>query len=260
MALAVDGTIELCWSSNRDGSWSIWHGELDGKTNAGLSAHRLTSGPYDQRTPLLFSDGGETLLFYRSTEAIMRTSSADSATYTLDTRYSGCTTVNTRNRQQIGVFKMFEDFTNYTFDTGPQGKPDNTTWYSPNTVGIYLRAKTGDVAQIETKRQLAREFLQVFLPIQARLVFIIEPPIFLEEVYPEAGSLAEEAWFILQEGARDEIYQGLVEDEKVDKSSIHGWTWLLSWAPQPPQPLPVTSNSDFPTRFRTWHIDVTIVE
>lgn len=260
MALAMDGQLELCWSSNRDGSWSIWRRELDRKADTWLPAHRLTAGPYDQRTPLLFSDSGETLLFYRSTEAIMRASSTDSATYTLDTRYSGCTTLNTRNRQQIGMLKMFEDFTSYTLDTGPQGKPDDITRYNPNTVGIYLRAKTGDVAQIETQRQLAREFLQIFLPIQVRLVFSIEPPLFLEEVYPEVGPLAEETWFILREGASDEIYPGPVEDEKVDKSSIRGWTWLFSWAPQPSQPLPVTSNPDFPTRFRTWHIDVTVVE
>gem|GEM_PF-974430 len=260
MAMEVDGKLELWWSSNRDGSWSIWCSELDRDTDVWKPAHRITSGLYDQRTPLLFSDGEETLLFYRSTEAIIRTSSTDSATYTLDTRYSGCTTVNTLNQQRIGAFKMFEDFTSYTYDTGPQGKPDNTTWYSPNTVGIYLRVKTGDVAQIETKRQLATEFLQAFLPIQVRLVFIIEPPIFLEEVYSEAGPLAEETWFILREGASDEVYPGPVEDEKVNKSSIHGWTWLLSWKPNPPQPLPVTSNPDFPTRFRTWHIDVTVVE
>jgi hypothetical protein len=254
VASGTDGKkLELWWSSNRSGSASIWRSELDSAKNRWLPPQPVTSGLYDQRTPVLLNNGADTLLFYRSTEAILRTSQTDSATYTMDTRYSGCTTLDTRNRQRIGAFKKFEDFTSYTYDTGPSGKPNNSTWYGRNTVGIYLRANLDDPALIETKRQLAAEFLQGFLPIQVRLVFIIETPIAVEAVYPALGPLAEETLFSLQ-GSSDETYQGLEELEEQVNVSMRGWVWIRAWDNNPPQP--VTGNP----HYRTWHINVKTVE
>ncbi len=250
VASGTDGKLELWWSSNRSGSGSIWRSELDRAINQWSPPLPVTSGLYDQRTPVLLSNGEDTLLFFRSTEAILRTSQTDSATYTLDTRYSGCTTLDTRNRQRIGAIKKFEDFSSYTYDTGHSGQPDISTWYSRNTVGIYLRATSDNPAQIETKRQLAAEFLQGFLPIQVRLVFFIETPTAVEEVYPALGPLTEETLFSLR-GSSDETYQGL--EEQVN-DSMRGWVWIRAWDKNPPQP--VTGNP----HFRTWHINVKTVE
>ncbi|MEI7771791.1 MAG: hypothetical protein WCI67_17495, partial [Chloroflexales bacterium] len=237
------GQIELFWSSTRDGSWSLWHGDL---ANLAGTTQQITRGPFSERAPLPLTDGEGTLLVYRSSASVAYTSPTYSATHTLDTRYAGCTTLGAQTAARSGLWRKFSDFGAYTYDTGPRGVPDNSTWYARDTVGIYLRAETDDSAEIETNRQRIERFLREFLPIQVRLVFIIETPTSTEVLYPADRPLGEEVWAELQSRADEQL--GATGESYADRMA--GWEWLRAWAAQ--APLDVTNNP----RYRTRHSDV----
>ena len=253
-AMIEDGKIELFWSSTRDGSGSLWRAGLDvGSAEPVSTAEQLTFGPYNERTPLPLANGTDTLLVYRSSASVPYTSPTYSATRTLDPRYAGCTSVDTRNAARKGLRTLFDDFETYTYDTGPQGTPNNETWYARDVVGIYLRAEVNDNAQIETNRQLIDQFLPEFLPIQVRLVYIIETPVKSDVVY-SGDQPVEETWWSLASVTGEQ--HGVI-DEHHTPDTIVGWTWLRAWiAREPPAPLKVTNNLSYRTR----HIDVAVEE
>jgi hypothetical protein len=224
-----NGGLVLFWSSNRDGSYAIWRSESDRSMRKWFSPEPVASGhfldPYHQRTPLpLPSDDGQDWLLFRSSAAIIRNSTTDNATYTLDTRYCGCTSVDTRNPRQIAEHRQFEDRTCYTYDTGPHGKPDNSTWYRRDTVGIYLRAKPDVTAVIEARRALVDQFLQAFLPIQVRLVFSIETVPTVESLYSGQLPLGEETSATMLT-LNHEACVG-PEESRANMDRMLGWTWV----------------------------------
>ena len=168
----AEGSIELFCSSNRDGSWSIWHAPLDDWRWE--TAGQVQRGPYSERGPLPVALGAETLLIYGSNESLTARNQATGDPQSIDTRFGGCTTVDTRNLSKIALQRHYEDFQTYTYDTGR----DDQDWYARDTVGLFLVPDPEDTTTIPyTKSQLEEflpPFLPQFLPIQVRAVFVVD--------------------------------------------------------------------------------------
>lgn len=248
----TSGNIELFWSSNRDGSWSIWSSVLDLNTGWGIPA-RVTTNAYSQRDPLPFAMGNKTLLIYRSNESLTYTSNVYRATETVDFRYAGSTTVDTRNIAKKGLWGQFEDFQSYTYDAG-QTRED---WYSRDTAGIYINPFTEDKDLIARNRTLVEKVLRQFLPIQVRPVFIITETVPYKELiytydFPAtepriaekfSDSIATTAW---------EEYLGLVDGRQ---DTVPDWIWLRSWSEEYANHHTVDfTATPIDMKFRTWHI------
>lgn len=256
-------SIELFWSSTRDGSWSIWRGELNAEGRLRGRAEALSAGPYTQRAPLPLAYGGGTLLVYRSNESLSYASAEYGATRTLDTRYAGCTSVEPRNAARVALRRQYTDFETYSYELGPGGRPDMRSWYRRDTVGLYLRPGDEDGAEIARNQRQIAYLLRQFLPIQVRVVFIIEPWPVDEPVYDygarDGRRIGEELALELTAAAAEQ-YAGLAEGGERDR--IRGWTWLRAWphtvSPQagPGAENDVTSNP----LYRTWRQDVELEE
>ena len=252
------GNIELFWSSDRDGSWSIWRNTLDIVTHTWETAEQITNNPYSQRTPHPLSIDDNTLLIYRSNESLKYVSTIYGATETLDCRYAGCTTVDIRNVAKIAMRGQFEDFQTYTYDAGQNGERTDQDWYARDTVGIYLTPDTEDQTLILRNQKLIENVLKQFLPIQVRAVFIIEPAVYEELIYTydfpavEPQRLIAEQFFDRMDSTTSEIYSGLGDSYQ---DAVPGWIWLRSWSEEYPDHRTINFTTiPIDTKFRTWHI------
>ncbi len=180
----ADGLIELFWSSNRDQGWSIWSGQIITAAIPNLvNLAPVTEIPHSQRAPLPILIDGRTWLLYSTNRPLHYLSDVYTATETVDSRYSGSTTVHASNLAKTALRGKFDDFQTYSYDTGKKGLPDDGTWYARNTIGIYLTPDTEDPDIISRNRTLIENILKDFLPIPVRAVFIIEPVTYKEWVY-----------------------------------------------------------------------------
>lgn len=168
------GNIELFWSSNRDGSWSIWNNTLDITTQTWGTAERVTDDPYSQRDPLPLLLNNGMLLIYRSNESLSYTSNVYRATETVDFRYAGCTTADTLNAAKIALRDQFGDFQTYTYDMGKNGGRTNEDWYARDTIGLYLKPDTMDAEKITMGRSRIAQVLREFMPITDRVVLFTQ--------------------------------------------------------------------------------------
>jgi hypothetical protein len=175
-AAIVDGAgnIELFWSSNRDGSWSVWRNTLDVAAAAWETAEAVTSSPYSQRDPLPLADDDGLLLIYRANQSLTYQSQVYGATETIDFRYAGSTTAHSRNAAKIGLRQEFGDFQTYTYDTGQAGQRTNEDWYGRDTIGLYLAPDTMDADKINQGITRIDRILAEFMPITDRAVFITQ--------------------------------------------------------------------------------------
>src|SRR5438093_2222639 len=89
------------------------------------TAEELTPSPYSERAPAAVSDGADALLIYRSSESLRYSSGVYGATETLDPRYAGATTVDTRNAARLGLRGKFDDFEAFVYDAGHDGQRTN---------------------------------------------------------------------------------------------------------------------------------------
>lgn len=192
----ANGNIEIFWSPNRDGSWSIWSNTLDITTHTWGTAERVTTNPYSHRDPLPVSLDNGMLLIYRSNESLSYTSTVYRATKTVDFRYAGCTTVDTRNAAKIALREKFEDFQTYTYDAGKNGVRTNEDWYARDTIGIYLTPDTMDAEKIALGISRIAQVLGEFMPVTDRAVFLTRSDIHTEYVYTYALPLAADSYFI----------------------------------------------------------------
>jgi hypothetical protein len=252
------GNIELFWSSDRDGSWSIWRNTLDIVAHNWETAEQATHTPYSQRTPLPAAIDDGTLLIYHSNESLTYVSTIYGATETLDSRYAGSTTIDTRNAAKIGMRSQFEDFQTYIYDVGRNGKRTDQDWYARDTVGIYLTPDTEDQTLILRNQKLIENALRQFLPIQVRAVFIIEPAVYEELIYTydfptaEPQRLIAEQFFDRMDSTTSEIYSGLGDSYQ---DAVPGWIWLCSWSEEYPDHRTINFTTiPIDTKFRTWHI------
>lgn len=252
-----NGEIELFWSTNQNGSWSVWRIDIT-NTIVRESAEQVTDNPYSQRNPLLISKSNveDALLIFRSNESLHYTSEDYKATKTIDSRYAGCTAVDTGNIAKNNFRGKLEDFQTYTYDAGKDGKRSNENWYCRDTIGVYLTPETEERKKINLSQYLIEDILRRFMPIQLRAVFIINPPVYKELVYnhghPEED-IREKFFDSLEVPASEaDDYTGLSDwyrDEAPD------WVWLRSWSEEytDHQTVDFTA-SPIVTRFRTRHI------
>ena len=193
-ALVINNDIELFWTSNRNGSWSIWNDTLDDiETNNAANAEQVTGESYSERDPQPFynNNGGLTLI-YHSNRSITYTSNVYKATETKDFRYSGSTTVDTRNIPKISLHGKIEDFQAYTYDTGR----NNEDRYARDTIGLYLENDTMDKEKIDMGIDRIERVLSEFMPITDRAVFITQQAMHTDRVYNYDSPYGEDTRFI----------------------------------------------------------------
>ncbi|HEX9023170.1 MAG TPA: hypothetical protein VF799_04940 [Geobacteraceae bacterium] len=215
-ALLTDSGMELFFSSNRGGSWSIWQSRFDPASEDWGSAEQLTLGPYSQRDPLVMEIGGAAALLYRSNQSVTYASGVYRATGTTDFRYSGSTSADSRNAPKNELYEQYEDFLRYSYDAGR----DDDNWYARDTVGMYLKAGSGDPALISRNRGIISQLLAEILPIQVRSIFCIETV--HEERY---GFPGPDAFTDRLTGPAKEEYAGITEART---DSIGEWLRLYA--------------------------------
>jgi hypothetical protein len=254
----ISGALELFWSSDSDGSWSIWHSVLQDVAPPNWQAPaQVTTGPFSQRGPYPISILSGTLLFHGSNQSLRYASKVYRATETLDARYAGSTTVAPRNLAKLTLRGQYEDFQTYVYDVGKGGVRTERDWYARDTVGIYLNAETEDQQIILRNRNLITNVLRQFLPIQIQIVFII-PIVTRERIYTYDFPSEQPQRLIAEhvsdslDGVTSDLYSGL-RDEYTDAAP--GWVWMYSWSEIYPG-LTTVDVTAIPinTSIRTWHI------
>ncbi len=254
-------TLHIFYSSDHNGSWSVWQCELDLGTRTWSAEHQISDSPFSERYPLPVTVDNVLTLLYRSNKCLSYTSDVYQATQTIDLRYSGSVAAVAGNIAQNALHGTFNDFQTYTYDTGINGKMTDSNWYSRETMGIYLTPDTEDPDLIMRNQKVLRGALRQFLPMQTRYVFIIEPAVYNEKVYTYDFPRDDEQQYIREEFtdsltmASPEIYSGL-SDSYTDH--IPEWRWLRSWSADFTEGGTVQFNGTPENiHFRTWHVGVT---
>lgn len=221
------GEVELFWSSNQAGSWSIWNSKLiDLITNDWENAVPVTGNPYSQRDPLPFFIEKKVSLIYRANESVIYSNEVYKATETVDFRFSGSTTADTLNTAKIALRRAFGDFQTYTYDT----EKSNDDWYARDTVGAYLIPGADDDESVVRKRNIIAGVLRKFLPVQVRSVFILQQ-VDNELIYTYNIPDADPQQFIgeqMVDTILTEVYRRIT-DSYEDKA---GFRWIRTWHPE----------------------------
>jgi hypothetical protein len=170
--VGADGNLSAFWSSTRDGSWSVWHADVDAAANRWGPPAPVTGPPFSERAPLPFHLAGQLVLAYRSNRSITYQSQIYRATQTTDRRYSGSTTVRTTNAAGIALRGGYDDFAAYIYDAGSAAGRTDDDWYARDTVGLYLEPDTNEPVAIRTGRERIRRLLPEFLPATDRAVLL----------------------------------------------------------------------------------------
>jgi hypothetical protein len=170
--LAAGGDIEIFWSSTRGGGWTLWNSVLNIGALTFSAAKQITNTAFSHRAPLALDTGAGTLLAFRSNESIVYNSSVYGATQTLDARYGGTTTADTRNVAKIALRGKFADFQSYTYEAGSLGARTNNDRIARDTIGLFLTPDIADPAQIKATVSRLANVLDQFMPISERAVFI----------------------------------------------------------------------------------------
>ena len=235
----------------------MWCSRLDLDSLAWDTPEILTRNPFSQRGPLPAAVGGRTLLFYRSNESLSYSSGVYRATRTLDNRYGGSTTLDTRNVAKIGLRESYRDFQTYTWDAGTHGERGERNWYARDTVGLYLTPLSEDPSSIVRERNIIKNVLRQFLPIQVRAVLVIEPAPHKDRVYTYAFPDADPESVIGEQVFDSTIPEsyGELADEHLDR--VPGWVWVYAWSETTPNHRTVDFDADpIDTSQRTWHMGV----
>ena len=94
------------------------------------------------------------------------------AATSVDFRYAGATTVDTRNQDKIALRGKFADFQTYTFDAGQPPARTNDDWYARDTIGVFFTPTTEDKNTIAAGIARVGQVLDEFMPVTERAVFI----------------------------------------------------------------------------------------
>ncbi|HKQ67923.1 MAG TPA: sialidase family protein, partial [Polyangiaceae bacterium] len=171
LIVTVAGGVELFMASNRTNGWNVWTKTLTAGTplvQGGDSA--VTTGQETQRSPVALLQAGVLRLWFRSNAPRTFVSSVYPLTRTFDGRYSGSTSADTRNPAKQSRRRELEDLGRYVYDTG-EGV---TNLFARGTVGVYLTPDTDDQMLVLREQQFLADALRRIVPIQVRLVFLIE--------------------------------------------------------------------------------------
>ena len=175
-AVLVTGAdaLDLYFASNRADGWNVWRKTASSAAQGAEAA--VTSGPFTRRAPAaLVSEGGGVIVWLRSNESQLYASTLYSAATTLDARYAGSVTIDTRNPARVRLGGSYADIMRYTYDTPKTDvAQESARRYSHDTIGVFLTPDTQDQQLIVRNQALIAQVLRRFLPIQARAVFPIE--------------------------------------------------------------------------------------
>ncbi|VVS94485.1 hypothetical protein [Desulfoluna spongiiphila] len=255
------GRLHLFFCSDTTGGWSLRTKRFDEATSRWEGSDELPASPYTERFPCPVAVSGTLTILHRACKPLRHKSAVYKATETRDLRCCGSITTAAGNAAKNARHGSFEDFQTYTCDTGKNGGKDDTTWYSRETLGIYLTPDREDPEHILRNRRLLDGVLHRFLPIQARHVFIIEPAIYAEHVYTYDAPTAETPRVIGEETAASLATMSIetlpgVTDHHADR--IPQWHRLRSWSPATPDGGSVkTSPPKENIHIRTWHTGLT---
>jgi hypothetical protein len=170
--IAPGGNIELFWSSSRNGGWTLFHATLDIGAFNWSAPQQLAGTPFSNRAPLAVDTGAGVLLAFRSNQSLLYSSAVYGATQTLDARYGGATTADTRNAAKIALQGKLDDFQTYTYDAGESGVRSNEDRIARDTIGLFLTPDTADPARIHEIVSKLANVLAGFMPATERAVFI----------------------------------------------------------------------------------------
>ncbi|MEU6667886.1 hypothetical protein [Streptomyces sp. NPDC046727] len=167
---AGNDAVELFWSSTRLGGWALFRNVLDIGSDTWGTAQQLFAGTHAMRAPLALDTEAGTLLLHRSNQSLRHGSTASGA-LTLDHRYAGTTTVDTRARDRLPLHGTFEDPQRYLYDTARSAGRGRIT---RDAVGLYLTPRTETSEEIQAAVSRLAGVLEEFMPVSARPVFITE--------------------------------------------------------------------------------------
>jgi hypothetical protein len=149
--------------------------------------------------------------------------------------------------------RAFDDATAYTYDCGtPDGqgnyRRDNDTWYNRETVGLYIVPDVEtEPFRLEEEWNRVRQIIGEFLPIQVRVVFVVQPGVVVEEAYNAVRDVTE-GFVDVGVELKVETYAGAV-DAGADR--IPAWQWFVT--NNPAHHSVDTSAVTTDTASRTWH-------
>lgn len=166
-----NGDVDLVWSGDRDGTWSIWRATVNRTSHAWTPAEMLPATPYSQRDPMPVTLANGTMLLYRANDSVKYGSTVYSTTETIDFRYAGSTTVDASNAAKHALWGTFDDFQAFTSDVSIDRQRPNAGLYARETVGLWLTPDTSDAAEIERNQKVLQGALREFLPAPVRTVF-----------------------------------------------------------------------------------------
>lgn len=170
-----DGAVELFWSSSRGGGRHVVRSTLPPGSQTWGTAEPVTTGPHTSQAPLAVrvKDGG-TLLVHRSSQSLAHGDTTSATARTLDHRYAGTTTVDTRASERLALRGTYEDFQSYLYDTGRGGVRGDDVRIARDTVGLYLRPDSQDPDEVAATVSRLAGVLQEVMPVSARAVFITD--------------------------------------------------------------------------------------
>lgn len=171
-AVVQGAAVELVFSSNRVNGWNLWTKTIGpGPPLVQGPDEAVTEGLETKRgATLLAGAGGDLRLWFRTNATRTFESASYPSTHTLDDRGSGSTTADTMNPAKLSLRRSLGDIQRYSYDTG---RADENL-YARDTVGAYLTADAGDQVLLLRQQQLVTSIIREFLPIQVRVVFLIE--------------------------------------------------------------------------------------
>jgi len=179
---------------------------------------------------------------------------------TLDHRYAGCSTVDTRNLERINRQGQWEDSQTYIYDTAKT----NLDWYNRDTIGIYLTPDTEDQQLIRRFEKVIKGMLPRFLPLSIRAVVVINPPGNNELVYTYDFPTVvpqrriEESYHDMLDSIYHETINSITD---LYQDLMPNWRWFHTWSEQTPDSL--TVNTDEPIldlNFRIFYKGIQIGE
>lgn len=243
-------------SRNTRGQWQLRRKTFDGREWD--QRYPVNEHPAADKEPAALVDaGGHLRLFWRSQRRgyFREPSEEQGRGYP----FLSCT-VDTRNAEMLSHVKLkkeaFANRVHYTYDTRRPGAGgnNNDAWCARDTVGVYLTPDTLDEELITRGRELAEGLIRRFLPVQTRIVFIIEPPVVLEKVYTydfpddKPERVIEEQYEDVLE--RDEQYDGPAEGYT---DALPDWIWLRAWDKSGHKHGTVDFKAEpVVTKYRTW--------
>ena len=226
--LTAPGTVEVFFTSNRAG-WNIWSRPLT--TTAQGADTGATSGQFSRRGPAPFVLGGNRLhLWFRGNDTFETASTLYPDATTIDGRYVGSTSADTRNAARLSFRNDVRGIQHYTYEA-PYADPAAETrrLYSRDTLGLYLTPNTNDEQLIVRSRGVLAAVLKSFLPMQVRAVFLLDQA-FTEFVYTyDAPSQQPQA--LIGERMVDSVIGEKVAPFVDTVSDTVDFKFLKTWSP-----------------------------